>query len=346
MYYSVFIQKLKEDFHMSYGNQKRLSNKLPVVKSNPLVEAKFKTTALEYKILMTAASKIKSTDTVLEDIEFGVNEFCKLMHVQEDNSGMHDYLKRACKKLVGKPVSINNSAMKEMFPEETDDEGWTIFPWLHHIKYTKQNKTIKLRFHEYMKPLLLYMLDNQGYTKYLLENINKCESIYSMRIYELCKQYLVIGERTFELSELREVLGLKEKEYKLYADFKKRILQIAYEEINKKTDIGIDFEEIKNGKRVVKIKFKVKSKNKLMDDDFKSLDGLPKEQLSKLLQLEIQKRYVVVMPFEKINKHSDNAILVLLKDLKSGKYDKTPISKPTGFFIWQLDELDGEHDEE
>ncbi len=32
---------------MGYGNDKKLSSQLPVVKKNPLVEAKFKTTALE-----------------------------------------------------------------------------------------------------------------------------------------------------------------------------------------------------------------------------------------------------------------------------------------------------------
>lgn len=322
---------------MGYGNDKRLSNKLPVVKRNPLVEAKFKTTALEYKILMVAASKISSSDDVLKDISFTVDEFCSLLGVEAD--GMYDYMKRACERLVGKPVSVKNSTMKEYVTDhDMGNEGYTIFPWLHHIKYN--NSTVKIRFHEYMKPLLLYVLGNEEYTKYLLENITKCDSIYSMRIYELLKQYQKIGERVIEVQELREMLGIQKKEYKLYADLKRRVLEQAKKEINEKTDIRMDYEELKQGRKVVAIKFYVKPKNKYAqdDDNFKCLDALPKEQLVLLLQREIQNRYVVVMPLEIINRYSETVILKLLKDLKSGHFDKSNVHSPLGFFTWQLEE--------
>lgn len=324
---------------MGYGNDKRLSNKLPVVKRNPLVEAKFRTTALEYKILMVAASKISSHDKVLKDITFTVEEFCSLLDVEVEGGGMYDYMKRSCERLVGKPVSVRNEIMKEYVPDlEVDNNGYTIFPWLHHIKY--DNSTVKIRFHEYMKPLLLYVLGNEEYTKYLLENIMKCDSFYAMRIYELLKQYQKVGERLIELPELREMLGIGKKEYALYANFKKRVLEQAHKEINEKTDIRMDYEEIKQGRKVVAIKFYVKPKNKYAqdDDNFKCLDALPKEQLVLLLQREIQNRYVVVMPLEIINRYSETVIVKLLKDLKDGCFDKVNIHSPLGFFRWQLEE--------
>ncbi len=324
---------------MSFGNEKRLSNKLPVVKRNPLVEAKFRTTALEYKILMVAASKISSHDKVLKDITFTVEEFCSLLDVEVEGGGMYDYMKRSCERLVGKPVSVRNEIMKEYVPDlEVDNNGYTIFPWLHHIKY--DNSTVKIRFHEYMKPLLLYVLGNEEYTKYLLENIMKCDSFYAMRIYELLKQYQKVGERLIELPELREMLGIGKKEYALYANFKKRVLEQAHKEINEKTDIRMDYEEIKQGRKVVAIKFYVKPKNKYGqdDDNFKCLDALPKEQLVLLLQKEIQNRYVVVMPLEIINRYSETVIVKLLKDLKDGYFDKANIHSPLGFFRWQLEE--------
>lgn len=325
---------------MAYGNDKKLSNKLPVVKKNPLVEAKFRTTALEYKILMVAASKISSHDKALKDITFTVEEFCSLLDVKVEGGGMYEYMKRACERLVGKPVSVRNEIMKEYVPDlEVDNNGYTIFPWLHHIKY--DNSTVKIRFHEYMKPLLLYVLDNEEYTKYLLENIIKCDSIYAMRIYELLKQYQKVGERLIELPELREMLGIGKKEYALYANFKKRVLEQAHKEINEKTDIRMDYEEIKQGRKVVAIKFYVKPKNKYAqdDDNFKCLDALPKEQLVLLLQREIQNRYVVVMPIEVINRYSEQVILKVLKDIKNGYFDKANIHSPLGFFRWQLEEI-------
>lgn len=322
---------------MGYGNDKRLSNKLPVVKRNPLVEAKFKTTALEYKILMVAASKISSSDDVLKDISFTVDEFCSLLGVEAD--GMYDYMKRACERLVSKSVAVKNESMKEYVSDlPVSNKGYTVFPWLHHIAY--DDATVNIRFHEYMKPLLLYVLGNEEYTKYLLENITKCDSIYSMRVYELLKQYQKIGERVIEVQELREMLGIQKKEYKLYADLKRRVLEQAKKEINEKTDIRMDYEELKQGRKVVAIKFYVKPKNKYAqdDDNFKCLDALPKEQLVLLLQREIQNRYVVVMPLEIINRYSETVIVKLLKDLKNGCFDKVNIHSPLGFFKWQLEE--------
>lgn len=327
-----------EGKRMSFGNEKRLSNKLPVVKKNPLIEAKFKTTSLEYKILMVAASKISSNDEVLKDITFTVDEFCSLLGIETD--GMYDYMKRVCERLVSKPVAVKNSAMKEFVPEhDMGNDGYTVFPWLHHIRYN--NSTVKIRFHEYMKPLLLYVLDNEEYTKYLLENITKCDSIYSMRIYELLKQYQKIGERTIKLQELREMLSIKKTEYAKYSHFKTRVIKQAHKEINEKTDIRMDFEELKQGRKVVAIKFYIKPKNKYSqdNDNFKNLDALPKEQLVLLLQREIKNRYVVVMPLEIINQYSEMVIVKLLKDLRSGHFDKTNIYSPLGFFRWQLDEI-------
>ena len=324
---------------MSYGNEKRLSNKLPVVKRNPLVEAKFQATPLEYKILMVAASKISSSDNVLKDITFTTDEFNSLRDVKMEGGYNEKYMKRVCERLVGKSVSVKNSTMKEYVPDhDMGNEGYTIFPWLHHIKYN--NSTVKIRFHEYMKPLLLYVLGNEEYTKYLLENITKCDSFYAMRIYELMKQYQKIGERIIEVQELREMLGIEPKKLARYGDFKRNVIEISHKEINEKTDIRMDYEEIKQGRKVVAIKFYVKPKNKYArdDDNFKCLDALPKEQLVLLLQKEIQNRYVVVMPLEIINQYSETVILKLLKDLKDGYFDKANIHSPLGFFRWQLEE--------
>lgn len=324
---------------MSYGNENKLSKSLLVVRRNPLIEAKFKATPLEYKILMTAASKISPNDKTLKDIEFSVDEFCKIMDVKSE--GMYDYLKRSCERLVGKPVTLKDTAIKDVFPEiEVDDEGWIVFPWLHHIKYFKRKGLIKIRFHEYISPLLLYIAGNKEYTKIVLENINKCDSFYSMRIYELLKQYQKIGERTIEISELREMLGIDKKEYKLYGDFKRYVLEQAFKEINSKTDLEFEFKEIKTGRKVTSIKFTLNGKRQLEQaDEYNNLDILPKEQLEKLLQLEIKNRYVVSVDITLINGYSQRVILKLLKDLKKGLFDRTNIYSPLGFFMWKLEEI-------
>ncbi|HID66338.1 MAG TPA: RepB family plasmid replication initiator protein, partial [Aquificaceae bacterium] len=39
---------------------------------------------------------------------------------------------------------------------------------------------------------------------------------------ELLKQYQSIGKRRLKIEELRSMLGIREGEYKLYGDFKRR----------------------------------------------------------------------------------------------------------------------------
>src|SRR5690606_31316286 len=78
------------------------------------------------------------------------------------------------------------------------------------------------------------------------------------RIYELLKQYEKIQERTFLLSDLRELLGA-ENIYPAYGNFKQRVLLPAQKELKNKTDISFKLEEIKNGRRVVKVKFIIQS---------------------------------------------------------------------------------------
>ena len=83
-------------------------------------------------------------------------------------------------------------------------------------------------------------------------------SIHSMRLYELTKQYEAIGERKILLAELRECCGVTDNQYKKFNDFKKDVLERSKKEINAKTDLLIEYEEIKTSRKVTAIKLTVK----------------------------------------------------------------------------------------
>jgi hypothetical protein len=85
------------------------------------------------------------------------------------------------------------------------------------------------------------------------------QSSYSIRIYELLKQYEKLRERSFQLSELREKLGIEDTEYSLYGNFKQRVLLQAQKELVKITDITFEFKEKKLGRRVVGVLFFIRS---------------------------------------------------------------------------------------
>ena len=87
---------------------------------------------------------------------------------------------------------------------------------------------------------------------------------YSIRLYQLLKQYQKVGKREITILALKEYLHI-EKEYQKYSHFKEKVLKVTYNEINKSADISFDFEEIKKGRRVNSIKFYISTNQKRME---------------------------------------------------------------------------------
>ena len=99
----------------------------------------------------------------------------------------------------------------------------------------------------------------EKFTSYQLENVVRLNSVYSIRIYELLKQYERIRKRKLTLEELRYFLGIEKDKYKQYGHLKNKVLLVAQKEINKKTDIQFTFNEIKTGRKVTGFEFDIKS---------------------------------------------------------------------------------------
>ena len=63
-------------------------------------------------------------------------------------------------------------------------------------------------------------------------------------------------KRSFEYDDLRDKLGLESQEYKLFADFRVNIIEVAKREINANSDISIiDIDYAKTGRKVTHIVF-------------------------------------------------------------------------------------------
>ena len=74
------------------------------------------------------------------------------------------------------------------------------------------------------------------------------KSVYSARLYELLIQWKSIGRTPeFKLDIFREQLGIGINEYQRMDHFKTRVLDMAVEEINAKTDIQATYKQHKKG---------------------------------------------------------------------------------------------------
>lgn len=136
--------------------------------------------------------------------------------------------------------------------------------WLSSSEYFHSKGYVEMCFDPKLKPYLLQL--KTRFTHYYLQHIIRLNHSYSIRFYELLKQYQNIGWRTFEVDELKEILGLAPEEYKLYGHFKDRILEPVKAELTQKfnndeIDLRFEYKELKLGRKIHELRFDIFSKN-------------------------------------------------------------------------------------
>ena len=199
-----------------------------VSKDNDLIEAKYRLTVQEQRLLAIMISDIKPEDIDFKKYRYKISDILKWLQI--DDKGYYQKLRAITRKLISRGITISNKQENTIFQTS----------WLAGAKYYIKKGYIDLTFHPDLKPYLLQL--QSCFTQYALQNVLELKSKYAFRLYELCKQYQNIGKRKFQIDELRELLGLEKGELKKWSAFKERVLNIAQREINKHTDIKIKYE--------------------------------------------------------------------------------------------------------
>lgn len=212
-----------------------------VTKSNALIEASYRLTVNEQRIVLALASKVQPEDENFKEYDFSIREFMILVGIK--NKSTYKEIQETTKKLMQKVFEFRVGNVL------------TQVAWLAGAQYYEGEGKVSLCFAPWLKPFLLQLKSH--FTKYRLENVIQLKSVYSVRIYELLKQYESIGQRFFNINDLRYILCFQEQ-YPLYADFKRKVVMVAQRELMQKTDIYFEFEEIKTSRKVTSIKFVIK----------------------------------------------------------------------------------------
>ena len=146
-----------------------------------------------------------------------------------------------------------------------DSEGKTVKSrWIQRVRYLDDEGAIELAFTlDVVKGITRLDGAEEFFTQYLLSQTSNLNSVYSVRLYELLIQWKTAGKTpVFELSLFRGQMGLNDGEYKAMCDFKKRVLDLAVNEINEKTDLTVSYNQEKKGRLIHGFKFIVKQKEK------------------------------------------------------------------------------------
>jgi len=199
-------------------------------------------------------SKIDPENIESRKVKFSIMDFQTIMEMKKIKI---EYMKDVTNGLLSKIVNVPNErggySGFQLFKKcvvDVDENGWFI----------------EIDAHDDALPLM-FEFKNKYFT-YRLWNALQLKSSNQIRMYEILKQYEKIGYRIVSLEELRGLLGIEKNEYKVYKDFRRRVLDSCQQALEENTDIKFTYEPYGSkgpGGKVISLKFTIESNGKHKD---------------------------------------------------------------------------------
>ena len=241
-----------------------------VVKSNRLIQALQSLSLVEVRLLQIAIAEARETGLGLsaeKPLELNALKYAKEFNVSPQAA-------------YAALIEAEDTLFKRQFTISNDDGTTTKSRWVQDVNYQKGGGRILLTLSRVVVDNIT-RLDGfeQYFTSYHIKNTSRFKSVYTVRLYELLITWRSMGKTpVFKLGDFRNQIGLGVNEYKAMSDFKKRILDVGVEQINKHADIIVDYEQHKNGRIIIGFSFSIKIKKtkegEVVKRDPKTVDWL------------------------------------------------------------------------
>jgi plasmid replication initiation protein len=170
---------------------------------------------------------------------------------------------RTMRGLLSKPLEFYNSETKTYFTENII------------LRYSHDTRTneITLLFSAEMAAILTRT--KEKYSLYSLRVLLSLDSRYSKRIYLFANAWKTGGIFEIDIEKLRLKLQIGNK-YEQTADFKRKILEPAFSEVNDKSELQIEPVYIKEGREILRLKLNVYIKEEIKTGNTKERELLRK----------------------------------------------------------------------
>ncbi|MCR5452819.1 MAG: replication initiation protein [Lachnospiraceae bacterium] len=266
-------------------NQYEPLENLSLQKSNSLVSAKYKSSLVENQIMAIALTRIEVNAT-----EEGAPIVAKLWpgelkRLIGDPTNIYKTLKKVSKTMTGHTMFL-----------EDGKGNFKAFAVVNNADYIDGVFTV-----EFNKNLREHVLGlERNYTSFELAVLTQFKKNSSFRIYELLKSHLYKSKPSvnngrvdveYNISELRFMIGLangddpsvknamagmgnnidwdvmyskldkKDKKYETWFDFQRYVIKPAQEELEEKSNLRFDYEGVREGRRMGRIRFFVYPNN-------------------------------------------------------------------------------------
>ena len=203
----------------------------------------------DYQVFLHLVSKIGGVDKegkylqpeqLQREYALTAKEFSEVFNTDIDNSYKH--LKKAVDKLMKTDITVERPECNSIVRINVCSTA----------EYKKREGRILIKFTDDIMPYLSQV--TKKFVLYNIKEISNFGSLYTTRLYELIQEFKDTGYMIKSIDKLREIFAVGEK-FPLYGNFKQKTFDHACKEINNNHEMNLGYEEIKEGRKVVAIKF-------------------------------------------------------------------------------------------
>jgi len=230
-------------------------NKLTIYKDNKLINASYKLSLNEQRLILSCIGQLKSNESLTSNmwVEVSVSDYAKSFNI--DKKRAYIELKKIEEQLFERYVFIDADSLPKDIKHSFNSKHKIKTRWVSHVAYSVEEQKISIGFAPLIIPYLSQL--KKEFTKYQLEHVSKMSSIYAIRIYEILAQHQFKNKKEVKISilDLREKLQIEDK-YPKFANIKQKVITPAIEQINKYSNFNAEYFPIKKSRKVDAILFK------------------------------------------------------------------------------------------
>lgn len=222
-------------------------DQLQVYKSNALIEAQYRLSVAEQRIMYACISQVRRDQPITDDVLYSISasELAEMSGTSTKQA--YRELEKAALRLKRRDVRLI---------QEPNGQGRKrkvmITGWVQTIIYIEEEGRVELRLTKDMLPYLTNLTEQ--FTNFALKDVARMTSSHGQRLYELLIQWRSLGRREVSIDWLRNAFLLEGK-YPALKDFKRRVLEPAVEQINEHSPLWVKWNQRKTGRRVSHLLF-------------------------------------------------------------------------------------------
>lgn len=284
-----------------------------VTKTNTLIQASYSLSVNEIKLIALAIVDSRESGLGLNatsHLTITAQRFAEKFGIESKFA--YDILKNAANTLFERQASYDD------VDPATGKTRKNKTRWVQKVSYVEGAGAVQFVFAADVLPMITY-IDGRidGYTTYFLDEISGLKSAYAIRLFELLMQWKhTLKTPLISIEKFRELVGVSAGEYaSSMVNFKRRVLDLAVNQINENTDFTVEYEQHKTGVKVTGFVFKFKAKKPAIEEKKKPKPNKPQE-------IEITDDFV--------SKHAlpgeswEQARTRLKNEAKTGKFSLSP----------------------